>query len=223
MLQLYGREEELVEQNTRGVEIARSAVDEHLKQTGKRAYVAANLGPLPFPEKYLQHKSIEEIAQFYEAQYSALLRAEPDLFIIESAFHLPTVAALGRIQQQAPKRLPIILTVPIYPDPAYINGIPITHFLNEVKAALAPEVIGFSCGHSLDTMERVFDQLPQERIALIPNAGLPDEHGCYQMEMNQLVARVLELHRHYHLSIVGGCCGTTPAYIDKLAIGLGKK
>ena len=62
--------------------------------------------------------------------------------------------------------------------------------------------------------------LSQKADALImayPNAGLPNELGCYDEAAEETAAQVREWLDEGLVNIVGGCCGTTPAHIAAIA------
>lgn len=220
MQSYYGKEAELVEQNKKGVQLAREAVIEYEKQTGKRAFVGANIGPLPFAEKNLHDKTLADVADIYRRQVDALLSEKPDLLIVECAYHLPTVEALATLIQQAfakmGTRIPVMFTVPIYENPTMVEGMAIETFFEKVDALLQPEMIGFTCGEGLDKMEQALEKLPNKPLVLVPNAGLPDACGCYTMDMQALIDRVIAIQKRFSVKVVGGCCGTTPRYIADL-------
>ena len=52
-----------------------------------------------------------------------------------------------------------------------------------------------------------------------PNAGLPNELGCYDEAAEETAAQVREWLEDGLVNIVGGCCGTTPAHIAAIAGG----
>lgn len=226
MLGIYGKEAELVQQNVLGVRLAREAVDEHFHHTGKRCYVGANIGPLPFPEKHLHGKTQEELAGIYETQLMALLGERPDLLIVECAYHVGTVQALGllvdRVFQTAYERIPIMLTATMNENPNDIDGVSAAEFF-AAASQMKPDVIGFSCGSGLDHIEPVLMALSDTVHVLMPNAGVPDENGEYPVNMQALARRVIELSERYDIRVLGGCCGTNPAYIAALSAQLCEK
>lgn len=226
MLSVYEKEAELVQQNARGVYIAKEAVEEHFNNTGKRCYVGANIGPLPFPEKHLHNKTLDELASLYKTQFTALLDAEPDLLIIECAYHVETVKALGmlveRVFQTAYERIPIMLTATISKNPSYIDGVTVAEFF-AAAAQMKPDVVGFSCGDGLDHIEPALMVLTDTPKVLMPNAGLPDERGEYSTDLRLLAHRVMDLSKQYDIRVLGGCCGTTPAYIAELSSKINRR
>lgn len=216
----YGYEHEVAKQNQKGMQLAREAVQAHLKQTGKKAFIGANIGPLPFPEKNLFDKTKADLIDIYKRQVNALVKEKPDIIIVECAYHLETLRALGTLLEdemnETGQRIPVMVTVPIYKQPSIIEGLRIDTFFEEVEKVLHPELVGFTCGEGLDNIEEALEKMPQKPLVLVPNAGLPDEFGNYTMDIHQLIKRVIELKEKYSIAVVGGCCGTTPRYIAQL-------
>lgn len=215
----YRKEKELVSQNVQGVRIAKQAVEEYYQKTGKKCYVGGNIGPLYFLEKNMS-ESVKDLVNYYETQLFTLIEESPDLLIIECAYRIDMVQALGKLLYSAfgstRERIPIMFTVPIYEDPQYINGIGIEEFFEVANEEFAPDFVGFTCGEGLDRMEKVIARLPMKRKVLAPNAGLPDQLGHYHKNLDQLADRLITLRNEFDLSVLGGCCGTTPDFIKRL-------
>jgi 5-methyltetrahydrofolate--homocysteine methyltransferase len=54
-------------------------------------------------------------------------------------------------------------------------------------------------------------------VSAYPNAGLPNEFGQYDQTADEMAAQVEEYLKEGLINIVGGCCGTTPLHIKKIA------
>ena len=91
---------------------------------------------------------------------------------------------------------------------------------------LAPypiDVLGLNCATGPDAMEHhldTFSELWPAKLACMPNAGMPearvDGTVVYPLEPQPFAEKVAELACEHGLSIVGGCCGTTPEHIRQL-------
>ena len=98
----------------------------------------------------------------------------------------------------------------------------------EIGAALAallamkPAVIGINCATGPAEMQEHLRHLAQHSpipISVLPNAGLPsvvDGKTHYDLTPSQLA----EFHRHHvqdlGITVVGGCCGTTPEHLRQV-------
>ncbi len=64
---------------------------------------------------------------------------------------------------------------------------------------------------------RSLSELADSNVSCYPNAGLPDEDGKYHETPDSLATKIEAFAEKGWLNVVGGCCGTTPAHIKKLA------
>ncbi|MFN7149086.1 MAG: methionine synthase, partial [Microthrixaceae bacterium] len=102
----------------------------------------------------------------------------------------------------------------------------------EIGAALValdpmrPDVIGINCATGPAEMSEHVRHLSQHSripVSVLPNAGLPsvvDGHMHYDLTPEQFVEHQVRFVRDFGISVVGGCCGTTPEYIRQLATAL---
>lgn len=212
-LEEYGLEDQIVEINKQLVQLSREAVGDQalvagdLTMTGKQL---KPMGPLEF----------EELIEVYKEQVRLLEEAGVDLFVIETMMSLQeTRAAMIAIMEES--RLPVMATLTFEEDGRTLFGTD-ARTAAIVLASLHADAIGANCSTGPDKMCKIIEEMASVcTIPLIakPNAGLPalDEQGntVYDMdavtfgeEMKQLVDA--------GASILGGCCGTSPAYISEL-------
>ncbi|MBN1668552.1 MAG: dihydropteroate synthase, partial [Anaerolineales bacterium] len=98
----------------------------------------------------------------------------------------------------------------------------------DIEAALAIleglpiDVIGLNCSTGPEHMRAPLEFLGQNAalpVSAIPNAGLPlnvDGEAVYPLEPEPFAAAMTEFIEKQGISVVGGCCGTTPAHLEKL-------
>jgi 5-methyltetrahydrofolate--homocysteine methyltransferase len=93
--------------------------------------------------------------------------------------------------------------------------------------AMRPDVLGINCATGPTEMGEHVRHLAQHSrlpISVLPNAGLPsvvDGRMHYDLTAEQLCEHHRRFVEEYGVSIVGGCCGTTPEYIKLLVDELG--
>jgi len=92
-----------------------------------------------------------------------------------------------------------------------------------ILAAYPIDVLGLNCATGPDAMEHHLETLSQvweTRLACMPNAGMPearvDGSVLYPLTPKPFAEKVAKLAQEYGLSVVGGCCGTTPEHIQAL-------
>jgi len=79
--------------------------------------------------------------------------------------------------------------------------------------------VGMNCATGPKFMRehlRTLNQISTHPIALIPNAGLPDETGTYNELPKEFSETIKEYIDYGWVNIIGGCCGTEPAHINEL-------
>lgn len=219
-LKNFGLEDQAAELNARLVRISRKAVE-------GRAYVAGDLtttGQLMEPKGDL---SYEELYEAYKEQIRALADAGADLLVAETMLSVDeTVVALDAAQ--AVCDLPMMCTLSLEADGTAMyggNAVEAVQTLQEMGAA----AVGLNCSVGPDQLESVVRNMKEAaRVPVIakPNAGMPviNEKGEAVYSMNEEdFARYTRILTEAGANLVGGCCGTTPAYIRRLAqvLGLG--
>jgi 5-methyltetrahydrofolate--homocysteine methyltransferase len=208
--------EHVFEINRMGVEISKRAA-------GHKARVVASIGP---SGKMLMtgEVSAEELRAAFLAQALALSEGGADAIVIETMSDIEE----GRLAVEAAKEtgLPIIASFAFdsgkNKDRTMMGSTP-----ERVAAAMAEagaDAVGANCGagpaHFVDVCRRLKagSGLP---VWVKPNAGLPvmkDGHATYAMPPEEF-ASFLPALLEAGASFVGGCCGTSPAYIRALVAG----
>lgn len=213
-LEEYGLEDRLEEMNRALVALSKEAV------AGSEALVAGDLtmtgkqlspiGDLPF----------ETLVEVYKEQARVLADAGVDLFVIETMMSLQeTRAALIAIREVCD--LPVMASLTYESDGRTLYGTDAKTAM-VVLQSLGADAVGLNC--STGPMEMVAAVEQMREVAYIPilakpNAGLPQlEDGVtvYRMSPEEFATAGAALVKA-GASIVGGCCGTTPAHIGALA------
>jgi 5-methyltetrahydrofolate--homocysteine methyltransferase len=205
-----------------GVRLAREAT----KAAG-HGRVALDIGPTGRLLKPSGDFEFDAAYDAFAAEVVAGARAGADLVVIETmgdAYELKAAVLAAKENSS----LPILATVALGEDGTLLTGASV-----EVVAALLEglrvDMLGFNCGFGPDRMlpyVRRLAQLVTTPIAVKPNAGMPRLDGgrtVFDVGPEEFARGVVELI-NAGASIVGGCCGTTPAHIAALhaAIAPGK-
>ncbi|HWW52124.1 MAG TPA: homocysteine S-methyltransferase family protein, partial [Acidimicrobiales bacterium] len=188
---------------------------------GRPRWVAGSLGPGTKLSSLGQILFAEQ-RDGYEVASTGLLEGGVDLLLIETCQDLLQVkaaiigarramAAVGRI-------VPIQVQVTIEQTGRMLMGSEIGAALTTV-AALRPDVIGLNCATGPQEMGEHLRHLSAHSpvpVSCLPNAGLPsvvDGKMHYDLTPDELA----EWHRRFvtelGVSVVGGCCGTSPAHL----------
>lgn len=208
----------------KGASIARAAADRFDDR-----FVAGSMGPgTKFPT--LGQVSYAEIRDAYEVEAAGLIDGGADLLIIETQFDLLSVKAAingARAAMRSSGRdVPIQTQVTIETTGRMLPGTEIGAALASVEA-LGPDVIGLNCATGPVEMYEAVRYLTRHAsrpISIIPNAGLPsvvDGEMHYDLGAEDMAEHLTTFVTEYGVSVVGGCCGTTPEYIATLVEQLG--
>src|SRR5262249_745633 len=130
------------------------------------------------------------------------------------------LAAVFDAMKQVGKRLPVQAQVTLQDTGLMLLGTDIT----AVETTLEPydcEVIGLNCAtgpkEMNDAVRYLAHNAPKE-ISVLPNAGLPHSSGpVYRLTPEELAEYHKKFITEYGVRIVGGCCGTTPVHIARVA------
>lgn len=205
----HGLEDKVEELNRGLVRISREAV-------GEQCYVA---GDLTTTGK--QDVPYEELFEAYKEQITVLADAGVDLLIAETMLGVDEVMAVLDAAA-AVCELPVMCTLTVESDGSLFFGGNIYEAV-ETLEQMGADAVGINCSTGPDQLVSVVKNI-RERVCIPvivkPNAGMPviDEKGnpVYSMGPEEF-ARHMKTLAEAGADIVGGCCGTTPAYIRKLA------
>ena len=186
-------------------------------------FVAGNLGP---SGQFLTPLGTIEPKDFiagYVKQVRALVDGGVDLFLIETQFDLAEARALVCAVREVTD-LPVIVSMTFEEGLSLTGSTP--EIFVETMDNMGVDCIGTNCSLGPDQMYAVVERMracTATPLMVEPNAGLPQLVGSRTVfplnaeEYAEKTARFAGLG----VSIIGGCCGTTPAYIEALRARLG--
>ena len=184
-------------------------------------WVAGSLGPGTKIASLAQITFVDQRDGYQEAA-AGLLDGGVDLFVIETVQDLlqakAAIVGCRRAMADAGREVPIQVQVTIETTGRMLMGTEIGAALTTLDA-LRPDVIGLNCATGPAEMSehlRYLSQRSRVPIAVLPNAGLPsvvDGHMHYDLTPDQLAAHHARFVTEYGISVVGGCCGTTPEHL----------
>ncbi|HTX31276.1 MAG TPA: methionine synthase [Solirubrobacteraceae bacterium] len=217
----WGLEAHTHEINLKAAQIARKAA-------GEDRFVAGSIGPTGFlpasDDPTLGQVRFRELVEVFTEQARGLVEGGADLIIIETAQDILEVKAaiFGAREafKEAGRALPIQASVSLLPNGGkMLLGTDISSVLATLEA-LEVDVIGLNCSTGPEDMRdaiRFLGETSSKPVHCVPNAGLPLQGPNGETifpEQPEPLANVLgEFVERYGISIVGGCCGTTPEHI----------
>ena len=220
----YGIAERIAELSEASARLARAAADRWATPDRPR-WVLGSMGPgtkLPT----LGHTTFRELRDTYQVNAEGLLRGGADALIIETCQDLlqakaAIVGARRAVAELAPDAL-VIAQVTIETTGTMLLGTEIGAALTALEP-LGIDMLGLNCATGPGEMSEHLRYLAAHAripISCEPNAGLPvltSDGASYPLTPAQLADAHDRFTREFGLSLVGGCCGTTPEHIAVLA------
>jgi 5-methyltetrahydrofolate--homocysteine methyltransferase len=218
----YGLQDRVEEINLAAARLARHAAEESSTPCKPR-FVAGSIGPTTKSLSVTGGIRFEELREAYYRQAAALAAGGVDLLLLETCQDTRNVKAallaLERLFADLGYRLPVIVSCTIEPSGTMLAGQTADAFWLSIAHA-EPVAAGLNCATGPDLMRdhvRTLHELAWTRTCCYPNAGLPLEDGSYPETPESLARQLAVFVRNGWLNIVGGCCGTTPEHIRRLA------
>ncbi|MGW2560158.1 methionine synthase [Streptomyces sp. NPDC001514] len=220
----YDVAERVYELSEAGARIAREAADEYTVSSGQQRWVLGSMGPgtkLPT----LGHAPYTLLRDAYQQNAEGMIAGGADALLVETTQDLlqTKAAVLGarRALEAIGCDLPLIVSVTVETTGTMLLGSEIGAALTALEP-LGIDMIGLNCATGPAEMSEHLRYLARHsRIPLscMPNAGLPvlgKDGAHYPLTAPELADAQETFVREYGLSLVGGCCGTTPEHLRQV-------
>lgn len=229
----YHLEHAVYDINYHGAKIAREVCDEFTaREPHKPRFVAGSIGPTTklssmspdVNDPGYRAITFDELVVAFKEQVRGLIDGGADILLIETITDtLNSKACLYAIDELFEEKgieLPIMVSGTITDQSGRtLTGQTTEAFL--VSVSHMPLLsIGLNCALGADAMRPYLQVLSKEApfaISAHPNAGLPNEFGQYDETPEMMGDQIEEFLKDGLINIIGGCCGTTPAHIKKMA------
>ncbi|ADG88566.1 methionine synthase [Thermobispora bispora] len=216
----YGIADRIYELSEAGARLARERAD-HWSTPDHPRYVLGSMGPgtkLPT----LGHLPYALLRDAYEQNAAGLIAGGVDALIIETCQDLlqakAAIVGAKRAIAKAGRDVPIIAQVTIETNGTMLLGTEIGAALTSLEP-LGIDLIGLNCATGPAEMSEHLRYLAKHArvpLSCMPNAGLPEltaEGARYPLQPEELAEAHVTFIREFGLSLVGGCCGTTPEHM----------
>ncbi|TGB07758.1 methionine synthase [Streptomyces sp. MZ04] len=207
-----------------GARIAREVADEFTEKTGQQRWVLGSMGPgtkLPT----LGHAPYTVLRDAYQINAEGMIAGGADALLVETTQDLLQTksAILGarRALEATGTNLPLICSVTVETTGTMLLGSEIGAALTALEP-LGIDMIGLNCATGPAEMSEHLRYLARHSrvpISCMPNAGLPvlgKDGAHYPLTEAELADAQETFVREYGLSLVGGCCGTTPEHLRQV-------
>lgn len=191
---------------------------EAIRQSGKKAYVALDMGPTGKLLKPLGDLAFEDACSLYQQIVTIGAREGADLVLIETMSDSYEAKAAVLAAKECCD-LPVFVTVTFDERKKLLTGGSPAAIVAMLEG-LGVDALGINCGLGPIQMKEILkDLLAVSSIPVIvnPNAGLPrSENGetVYDIDADEFAQTMREIVK-MGARVVGGCCGTTPEHIRK--------
>jgi len=224
VLEEYGIADRAYELSRLSAEIARSCADARTTEAWPR-FVAGSIGPTTkLPS--LGQISFDDLAASFKVQIDGLLDGGVDVLCVETCQDpLQIKAALAGAMDsfgEKGRRVPIIASITIETTGTMLMGTEVAAALTTLEPFDIVEIIGMNCATGPKEMEEHLRYLcsnSPKPVFVMPNAGIPENiggHAHYHLTPDEMVTWMRKYIGEFGVSVVGGCCGTTPDHIRAL-------
>lgn len=219
--------------NREGALLARKAIEEFEKENHRsQHFVAGSIGPtnrsasmspdISHPDK--RNVTFDELFRAYTEQIEGLIDGGVDILIFETFYDgLNLKAALDAANETLHKRgnrLPLMVSVTASDKEGHLlTGQSLEALVTSIMDYDNIISIGLNCSFGPEEMGLLVDKISNcspYYISCYPNAGLPDENGCYSYSPEKFGEGVEEILKSGKINFIGGCCGTTPEHISAI-------
>ncbi len=227
----YGLEAYAYEIARAAAETARRAADAcTARNPQKPRFVGGSIGPsnhaLSLSPKVddpaARDLTFAKLEQAYYDQTRGLIDGGADLLMLETFFDTlnakAAIHAILRLFDERGSRLPVMVSGTLTPSGRTLSGQTVEAFYASV-AHVEPVAVSLNCSFGARQLLPYLERLAavaECRVAVYPNAGLPNVTGGYDETPAMFADEMGEYLRRGLLNMVGGCCGTTPEHIFEL-------
>jgi len=227
----YGLGKLSYEISSAAAEVARKSADKYSSNV-KRRFVAGSIGPTTkgaslYPDINNPGKrsiSWDELENAYYDNARGLLDGGADIFLVETVFDTlnakAALFAISRLLEERQVDVPIMVSVTLSSEAdRLLSGQNLEAFCISVQHA-KPWSIGINCStnaQKLFPFVQVLSDIAPCFVSAYPNAGVPNKFGRYEEMPEEMSSNIESYLKEGIVNIIGGCCGSNPAHIAKIA------
>ncbi len=229
----YKMEAHVYDLNVAAARLAKKVAEEFTKKTpAKPRFVAGILGPTnrtaslspDVNDPGFRAITFDQLVTAYTEQLRGLVDGGVDLLMVETVFDtLNAKAALFAIMEyfeKTGKKIPVMVSGTITDASGRtLSGQTTEAFWNSISHADLLSV-GLNCALGAKQLRPYVEELSRIascHVSAHPNAGLPNQFGEYDESPESMAVFIQDFLDSGFVNIIGGCCGTTPAHIKRIA------
>lgn len=202
------------------VTAAMAAMKQARERCDREVFLAGSIGPSTRNISLAIDLTEDELRASYRTLIEALHREGADIFLIESITDVRNAEIAAELCREIAPDTPIIFSATLSKIGGLLSsGRSIERYVEDVSK-FNPFAIGFNCSHGVKGMVDNLELLTRYTTLptyCAPSAGIPDAKGGYPETAKKHTETLRTAAERGMLSIVGGCCGTTPDYTRGIA------
>lgn len=234
----YGMEGRVYELNVGAARLAAAAVREYAasleedNKPGRALFVAGTMGPTnrtasmssDVNDPGARAVTFDDLVEAYSEQAKGLIDGGVDILLVETVFDVlnckAALFAIDSVFEERGMKLPVMVSGTITDASGRtLTGQTLEAFL--VSVSHFPLFsIGLNCALGAEQLRPFIQELSAKSpfyVSAHPNAGLPNQFGEYDQSAAFMASIAEDYMKEGWVNILGGCCGTTPLHIQKIA------
>lgn len=229
----YGMEDHVYNLNLQAGRLATEAIVEfENSEVAERHYIAGTLGPTnrtasmssDVNDPGARAISFDELVYAYAEQARGLIDGGVDILLVETIFDVlngkAALFAIDTVFEEKGIKLPVMVSGTITDASGRtLTGQTLEAFM--VSVSHFPLFsLGLNCALGAEQLRPFVEELSGKTnfyTSVHPNAGLPNQFGEYDQSASFMSLIAEDFMKEGWVNIIGGCCGTTPAHIRKIA------
>jgi 5-methyltetrahydrofolate--homocysteine methyltransferase len=229
----YGMEDHVYNMNLQSARIAAEVIREfENSEEPQQHFIAGTLGPTnrtasmssDVNDPGARQISFDELVYSYSEQARGLIDGGVHILMVETIFDVlnckAALFAIDTVFEEKQVRLPVMVSGTITDlSGRTLTGQTLEAFM--VSVSHFPLFsLGLNCALGAEQLRPYVEELSLKSgfyTSVHPNAGLPNQFGEYDQSASFMASITEEFMKEGWVNIIGGCCGTTPAHIKKIA------
>jgi len=194
------------------------------REVAPDAFIAGSVGPITRPLDTSERLSLPEIEEMFSEQITALIEGGVDLIILETMSDLEEALAGFRVTKKI-GNFPVIVSFSFSNEGRTITGLDPATVAERLNRE-GVRIYGANCGSGPREIYRAIQKMiGAPWLSAMPNAGLPKfVQGRFVYPHNpDYFAYYAKRFLSGGVSIIGGCCGTTPEHIRAISEAVKEK
>ncbi|HEY1697556.1 MAG TPA: bifunctional homocysteine S-methyltransferase/methylenetetrahydrofolate reductase [Polyangiaceae bacterium] len=212
-LEKYGLQARVAELNVAGVRVARAAA-------AGQAYVSGAIGPSGYFLGEASADDLSKVKASFAAQARALVEEGVDVLLVETIRQTPELRVAVEAAAEAARGTPVVASVSLDETGRMAEGTDAEE-IARLAREWGADVVGVNCSDGPMSVLAAVEKMVGVGLPILaaPNAGLPrrvDERMVYVSTPEYFGVYARRMIR-VGVRLVGGCCGTTPEHVKRIA------